>query len=540
MADGARPYDVVVIGGGINGAGIARDAAMRGLAVLLLEQDDFGSGTSSWSSRLIHGGLRYLEHAELSLVYESLYERRRLLQIAPHLVRPLAISIPIYADSRRGPLMLRAGMLLYDLLSLGKALPRHRMLDRESLLAEEPGVNPDGLRGAAQYYDAQATYPERLVVENVLAAAEAGADVRNYSPATAIEIHGGRVAAVRFHDRGEGGEVRVRTRAVVNAAGPWVDRVLARADAPFPRLMGGTRGSHIVVGPFAGAPQNAFYVEARADGRPIFIIPWNRQYLIGTTDIRYDGDPAEARASEAEVGYLLDETNRVFPGAALARSGIHYAYAGVRPLPFRRAGPEAAITRRHIVKSHRDRARGLYSVIGGTLTTYRALAEEVVDRIAAGERLRAAPCRTRDAPLPGGAGLDEAGRRLRELPGMNADTADRLLRVYGSRALSFAERAAAEARPGSLQAALLAAEVGHVTRRELARSLVDIFHRRTMIGLGPDLGRAATARIAALAARTLSWDEGEKARQLAALEAYRLRLACPRGTPDAGEMSGAN
>ena len=175
-------FELIIIGGGINGAGIARDAAMRGIKTLLLEANDFGSGTSSWSSRLIHGGLRYLEYGELPLVYESLHERRNLRVIAAHLVQPLRITIPIYKGSKRGRVLIRMGMTAYDILSLGKKLPRHNMLSRDELIDVEPGLNSDGLRGGAQYYDAQVTYAERLVLENIIAAAEAGATVRNYCP----------------------------------------------------------------------------------------------------------------------------------------------------------------------------------------------------------------------------------------------------------------------------------------------------------------------------------------------------------------------
>jgi glycerol-3-phosphate dehydrogenase len=534
MAGTAGCYDVVIIGGGINGAGLARDAAMRGLTVLLLEQNDFGSGTTSWSSRLIHGGLRYLEHAELSLVYESLHERHRLLRAAPHLVRPLRINIPVYEHGRRGKLLIRAGMIAYDLLSIRKSLPRHRMLSRRELLREEPGLNPDGLAGGARYWDAQAAFPERLVIENVIAAAEAGADVRNYSPVTAIDVQDARVRAVRFRDSASGGEAEARARVVVNAAGPWVDRVLARTGAPFPKLTGGTKGSHIVVGSFEGAPRDAFYVEARADARPLFIIPWNGQYLIGTTDIRYDADPAEARASDPEIAYLLAETNRIFPKAALNARDIHYAYAGIRPLPFQSAGPEASITRRHIVRAHDDRARGLLSVIGGKLTTYRALSEQLVDQAVERFSLEAGGCRTRDTLLPGAAGLGAAKVEIAEARCLTGAAGDRLLRVYGGRAIGILEllrpRPDFEQTPDASRN-VLAAEVAFAVRHEFALSLVDLLHRRMMIGLSADLGTLAAGDVAAVAARELGWDDEETARQLAALDDYNARLAIAEVEP---------
>ncbi len=526
MSSKERDFDIVIIGGGINGAGIARDAATRGLSVLLLESNDFGSGTTSWSSRLIHGGLRYLEYGELSLVYESLHERRYLRQIAPHLVDPIAINIPVYRSSKRGMWTLRAGMIAYDLLSIGKRLPRHRMLNREEFLRGTPGVNTADLQGGARYYDAQVTFAERLVLENVVAAAQAGANVRNYSPVTAIRIEDGQVRSVEFTDRVTGKLETASAPVVVNAAGPWVDRVLASANAPMPRLMGGTKGSHIVVGPFEGSPRDAFYVEAAADGRPIFIIPWNGQYLIGTTDIRYDDDPAAATASATEVEYLLRETNRVFPGAGLTIDNIHFAYAGIRPLPWRSKGPESAITRRHIIKRHRN-AKGLLSVIGGKLTTYRHLAEQVTDQAVKILGRQASACSTSTELLPGAVGLDEADEKLPAVDLFPDAGRQRLLQIFGGRASEIFKLAAEDpllVESLDPQGTVLAAEIVFCIRQEYARTLVDLLHRRTMLGLSPDLGQSYATAVARIAAAELGWNEHETAQELAALDTYNARL----------------
>jgi glycerol-3-phosphate dehydrogenase len=521
-------YDVAIIGGGINGAGIARDAAMRGLKVLLLEQNDFGSGTSSWSSRLIHGGLRYLEYGEIPLVYESLRERRILQSTAPHLVRKLRINIPVYDSSRRGMWLLRAGMIAYDLLSLGKPLPHHRVLDREEFLQNEPGVNASGLHGGVQYFDAQVAYAERLVIENVIAAENAGAVVRNYCRVTRIEVQDSRARGLVYNNADSA--TAVAAKVVVNATGPWVDEVLATANLGMPRFIGGTKGSHIIVGHFVGAPKDAIYVEAHADGRPFFIIPWNRQYLIGTTDIRYDGNPEDAAASDAEVEYLLSETKRIFPEAGLERKDIHYTYAGVRPLPRRSAGPESAITRKHIIKRH-DNAKGLWTVIGGKLTTYRSLSEDAVDRIvkqlAKRSGLEAESCRTHEEPLPGAHGLDEAGRAVRQLAQLADPGKERMLNVYGGRAMEILELAGKErplATPTDESGSVLAAEVAFAIRHEFARNLTDILHRRTMNGLDPDLGAGVANGIAKIAASELNWSEAETERQLEALRTYNAKL----------------
>ena len=372
-------YDVVIIGAGINGAGIARDTAMRGLKVLLIDKGDLGAATTSASTRLIHGGLRYLENFEFGLVRESLREREILLRIAPHLVKPLAITIPIYKHSKRGRVTIRAGMILYDLLSWNKSLPRHRMLSRAETLKRWPGLNSEGLLGSALYYDAQVEFPERLVLENVQSAREFGAEVFTYTQVTGFAVENGKVSGVEFV-REDGQKHFAETEIVINAAGPWIDQVLDRLPVESPKLIGGTKGSHIVVPPFPDAPANAIYVEARSDRRPIFVIPWNDVFLIGTTDVRFQGDPDEVHCELWEIDYLLAETNLALPGSHLTRDSILYAYSGVRPLPVTGDKDEQSITRRHFIREH-PRLPNLLSIVGGKLTTYRSLAEECVDLI---------------------------------------------------------------------------------------------------------------------------------------------------------------
>jgi glycerol-3-phosphate dehydrogenase len=531
MTAESRTCDIAVIGAGINGAGIARDAALRGLSVVLFDKGDLCNGTSWASSRLIHGGLRYLEYGELSLVYESLHERRRLRRIASHLVKPLRICIPIYRGAKRGPLLIKLGLLGYDLLSWRKPLPHHKMLGENEIRAREPGLLQDNLRAAACYYDAQVTYAERLVLENVLAARAAGAEILTYSEVTGIGTRGGKVISLTCKDTLTGEQARVEPRVVVNAAGPWVDSVLDVTGGRFPELIGGTKGSHIIVSRFEGAPRDAFYVEAESDGRPFFILPWNGLFLIGTTDIRYDGDPAEVRASAAEVDYLLAETNRVFPNAGLTVDDVHYAYAGIRPLPQRTHGPESAITRKHIIKSHRVAARGLMSVIGGKLTTYRNLAEQVVDK--AGKLLgrRLPECRTHDTVLPGGWGIEQAREALGAVPALSAEGIERLLQVYGGRAIGIA--AIAKQRPELARcidgaATLPEAEIAFVIGEELPRTLIDIVYRRIMIGLDADQGRPHYARIAEVAAAEFGWDDTCRDAELHALRAYADSLQVDR------------
>src|SRR2546421_5225190 len=260
------PFDLIVGGAGINGAGVARDAAMRGLRVLVLDKDDIGGGTTAWSTRLIHGGLRYLEHGELGLVRESLRERETLLGIARHLVRPLPLLIPVYAKRRRGPLAIRAGMLAYDLLSRGKSLPRHQMLSPAEAVRRAPGLDAANLRGAALYFDAQAEYAERLALENVLSAREHGATVLTHARVTRLLVEDETVRGVEFEDLLGGTTHAARAPFVLNAAGPWVDEVLDGWTGADEKLIGGTKGSHVVVRAFPGALNVALYSEAVEDG----------------------------------------------------------------------------------------------------------------------------------------------------------------------------------------------------------------------------------------------------------------------------------
>ena len=522
MASDAQRFDVAIIGAGVNGAGIARDAAMRGLKVVVFDKNDMCSGCSAISSRLIHGGLRYLEYGEIPLVYESLHERICLRLTAPHLVEKLRICIPIYKGARRGPLLIRLGMIAYDLLSIGKTVPRHDMLSAAEIQAEEPGLEREGLRAAARYYDAQVEFAERLVLENLLAARSAGADIRTHAEVTRIGVTDGAVDAVDYVDA-DGTARTVHVKAVINAAGPWVDEVLETAPVRTRRLMGGTKGSHIVVGKFAGAPSDAFYVEAAADGRPFFILPWYGQYLIGTTDIRYDGDLDQVRASGPEVDYLLSETNRVFPQANLDRADIHYAYAGVRPLPHKEEGPESAITRQHIIKANKDVAEGLVSIIGGKLTTYRSLAEQTVDKLAKLQRLRLPKCRTRDTDLPGAFGIGRARGALEALGTLSSEGIERLLRVYGGRAAGIAALCSddtALSRTLGSDRRVLAAEIVFALREEFARTLEDIVFRRTMVGFDADQGRPMYDEFAELAAAEAGWDPQRKAQELGNLLTY--------------------
>ncbi|MEX1158518.1 MAG: glycerol-3-phosphate dehydrogenase, partial [Thermomicrobiales bacterium] len=482
-----RVFDVIVIGAGINGAGIARDAAMRGLDVLLLEKHDIGSGTTAASTRLIHGGLRYLEHAELGLVRESLRERETLLRIAPHLVRPLPFLLPIYNWHERGPKTIRAGMVAYDLFSARKRLPRHQMLSTAHTRSAAPGLAPQGLRGAARYYDAQVTFPERLALENALDAAAYGATIVTHAAVERVNIRERLVTSVDARSTIDDARFTVHASTVVNATGPWADQLLTGIDSA--RLIGGTKGSHIVIERFQGAPDDAVYSEAKEDGRPFFIIPWSGWLLIGTTDTPFDSDPGDARTTLADVDYLIRQTTAIFPSARLTRGSVRFAYAGVRPLPMAAGRAAGATTRRHFIRHHAPRASGLYSVIGGKLTTYRDLAEGVTDlicrRVGHGDS-----CRTSEVTLPGfGDTTIGEGRML--AAGVRPVAIERLTSIYGARVDGLSDLIETDATlstPFGDDDTTLSAEVVFAVEREFAGTIADVLLRRTMLGLRPGLG----------------------------------------------------
>jgi glycerol-3-phosphate dehydrogenase len=558
---GTYPFDLIVVGAGINGAGIARDAAMRGLKVLLLDKGDVSAGTTQWSTRLIHGGLRYLEYYEVGLVRESLAEREKLLKAAPHLVKPLRFVVPIYERSKRGPSLIRLGMIGYDTLSFDKSVPNHKMFSRDEALREYPGLNPDGLLGAATYYDCQVEYAERLAVENAISAHEHGAVVLTYAEARRLIREGDRIAGVEFEDLLNGGTHTAYAAVTVNVTGPWVDEVLGGESFGFSegngedsaRMIGGTKGSHLIVDPFPGAPRDALYVEARKDGRPYFIVPWNGRYLIGTTDLRYDDDLDLVVAGEDEIDYLIDETNAVIPEADLSREKVLFTYSGVRPLPYKPEGSESSITRSHVVFDHAKgdsaaggkvkklgvggpRLEGLISIVGGKLTTYRNLARQTVDVVYGKLGRKAPPCTTDVVPLPGGevgawGDFETFAADFRLKSGLTPELAERLLKLYGARSGEVLAEAGDDASlrlplsppPVSVETGLIGAEVIYAFRHELAETLSDVLLRRTMVGLGPKVGLDVDRAAARVAVEHLGWDEERAEREVAAYRGYVRR-----------------
>lgn len=525
---GAAPFDVLVIGGGITGAGIARDAALRGLKTALVERDDFASGTSSRSSRLVHGGVRYLEHGYLHLVFEASRERRTLLSIAPHLVHPLAFTWPVYAGARVPRWKLGAGLLLYDALALFRNVGTHRQLSVAQVLANEPALRSDGLQGGAQYWDA-ATDDARLTLANALAAAEAGAVVVNHASVCELVHSGERVVGAIVADAFGSGSTTIRSGVTVNAAGPW-STAIRRMDRPdAPQAVQGTKGVHLAVPAARVGNHGAVTLLSVVDGRVMFVLPFGALTIIGTTDTQTTATPDAVRASRSDIAYLLESANAAFPAAGLNDADVVSTWAGIRPLSanVRETGTDpASLSREHSIDTS---AGGVISISGGKLTTYRSMAAEVVDAVerALGRTVTAAA--TQSLLLPGGAlgatadTISAAAARVG-----SHDIASRLVRAYGDRwplVWAFAERDRALAEPLVAGLPYIAAEVLYAAEREMACTVCDVLMRRTQIAFETrDAGRAVAPRVAELLAPIRGWDAGERATAVAQYDADAERV----------------
>jgi glycerol-3-phosphate dehydrogenase len=527
---GREAFDLVVIGGGINGVGVARDAAMRGLRTALVERGDFACGTSSRSSKLIHGGLRYLEQGHVRLVLEAVRERERLRRLAPHLVRPQEFLFPVYRGGPLGLLRLAAGLWVYDLLAVFWRVRRHGMLGRARLIAAEPALRREGLVGGGRYWDYR-TDDARLVLETALAAAREGAVVVSYAEVTGFLEEGGRIAGARVVDRLSGDEVEVRTRMVVNAAGPWIDEVASLAE-PGTRRLRLTKGVHLVVPRERVGNRAAMVLHAVRDGRVMFVIPWDDHTLIGTTDTDHPGGPEVEPTVEADdVAYLLETVNHYFPAARLGPDDVVSAFAGLRPLvappPGTVADPSDVSREEEIFES----PRGVVTIAGGKLTTFRLIAESVVDRVVAalrrgGDARRFGRSRTARVPLPGGGSVPEllaAAAISRDGHGLAPAVITHLAGRYGTRldeVMGFVAEDRALARPIVAGLPDPRAEVAQAVEHEWGLTLDDVLRRRTHVALRDGTsGGAAADDVAAIMARRLGWS-----RETAA-EAVRRYLA---------------
>ncbi len=534
-----RPQDVtiVVLGAGINGAAIARECALSGVSVVVADAADVASGATSWSTRLVHGGLRYLEYGEIDLVRESLAERDRLIRVAPHLVKPLKFLLPLkrsrggllasaarivgfeklakslQGDGGRGAWAVRAGLSLYDVLSTDSKWPRHSVV-RD--LAHWPGIDRSIFPIAMSYVDAQMVAPERFTIELLSDARSACAshgsrfELWNHHLA---RLEGNRVileptASLGTQSRSQRKEVRAD--AVINATGAWVDRTLETLPLQSPLLIGGTKGSHLVLRSqelYEALQGCGIYAEA-LDDRPVFVLPFlNGLTLVGTTDVPFFGDPTEAKADDDEITYLLSAVARLFPRIALGRESLEQHYCGVRPLPSGRQSingkllAPASVTRRHMLIRHQNAPLPCWSVVGGKLTTCRSLGEQAASKILKTLGVAVTGC-SRDRPLPGAQGLTgdqgvwQAEEFLVRKTGLSRVAAGRMIGLYGSQAIDRMGNHPFQLCKMIDGTTLPLSTVSHALNQEWAHTLEDVVERRLLLLFEPVLHRKSLLSVA--------------------------------------------
>ena len=488
-----RHFDAVVVGGGINGAAVTRDATLRGLSVCLFEKGDYGGGTSSKSTKIAHGGLRYLKHYEFGLVFESQQERHVLRRLLPHLVWPQSFIYPVYEGQGEPLWLVRLGVGVYDLLALFRNVERHRHLSPERAIAANPGLDPQGLRGAVRYWDDRMD-DARVCLENVLSARVGGATCLNYVEVVAI-AHEGTRYRVRFRSD-EGVEGAVTAAAVVNCGGPWISEIAGLAGVTLMQALAPSKGVHVIV---PRLPlDDALILSTGPDDRAFFVIPWGGHSLIGTTDTPFSGDPDKVEPATEDIEYLLGAAARYLPGQPLARDAVSFAFAGLRPLvaPADLATPPGAISRRHHLSVSRP---AFLTLAGGKFTTYRRMAEETVDALlkALGRRARRSP--TRRAPFfepsspkrPPGEGARDLYREMQAFYGPRVGAAFDFL-TKDERLL----KRVAEPSPTRL------GQLAFALEHEEARRLDDLLFRRTHLiwerGMTAEAAHAAIDALAPL------------------------------------------
>ncbi len=515
----AERFDLLVIGGGATGCGIALDAAARGLQVALVEREDFGSGTSSRSTKLVHGGVRYLELAfkrldrvQYRLVRDALAERSILLRIAPHLTRWLPLFTPLYRTYQIPYYW--TGLKLYDALAGEAGGIPSRFVSKREARARFPQVKTEGLRGGVLYSDGQFD-DARMNVTLALTAIDQGAAVANYVEVVGLVQRDGRIIGAAVQDRVSGGNWEIEARSVINASGPSSDRVRRMEDASAQPILQVSSGAHIVVDGKFSMPEAGLLIPKTEDGRVLFVLPWLGHTLIGTTDEAASPDEPPTAGDEA-VEYLLRHANR-YLSRGIERADIKAAWAGLRPLirdP--RATDTAGLARDHVIVEGRG---GLITIGGGKWTTYRKMAQDAVDYAIQHAGLEAAaPCRTASLPLVGAEGFDPASAaQIGSRHALDAEVDQHLLRAYGSRAEQVAGLLT---QVGSARLAaghpFLEAEVVWAARHELAQTALDVLARRTRLAfLDQAAAKAALPRVVELLAAELDWDGGRRRRELA-------------------------
>lgn len=529
-------FDVVVIGGGATGTGCALDAVTRGLNVALVEARDFASGTSSRSSKLVHGGLRYLEQRDFGLVREALKERSLLLNVlAPHLVTPVPFMVPLTEHWQRA--YIGAGLALYDSLGGHEGLPRHRHLTRRGALRIAPALRKDALVGAIQYHDAKVD-DARHTLTVARTAAEYGAAVASNARVIGFLREGERVTGVRVRDEAGGGEIDVRAREVVNATGVWTDDVQGLVGERGKFKVRASKGVHLVV------PRDRMQLDTglilRTETSVLFVIPWGRHWIIGTTDTDWELDKAHPAASATDIDYVLGRVNAVL-SQPLGREDVEGVYAGLRPLLTGESESTSQLSREHTVAVP---VPGLVAVAGGKYTTYRVMARDAIDAVARNLDRAVPPSATHVTPLLGASGFQalwNRRERVASASGLHVARIEHLLRRYGTRVddllAMVAERPAlGEPLPGAED--YLAVEVRYACTHEGALHLDDVLTRRTRISIETwDRGLEAAEPAAALMAEVLGWDADTTA---AEVEIYRERVAAERRSQEQADDRAAD
>ena len=507
-----RSFDLIIVGGGIIGANIARDAAMRGLKTLILEKDDFATGTTSRSTRLIHGGFRYLQHFEFGLVREDMREREILLKIAPHLVHPLPFLIPLTKPTDR--FIMSAGTLLYDILSYDKSVPGRKHYSRRTTMEMEPNMKLEGLRGADLYYDCQIWYTERLCLENIISAVDNNAIALNHAKVTGILKDGNTVRGVKVLDMLTGKEYEIAARMVVNAAGHWMDAVCGMMYGQPKRMVRRTKGVHLLMPRLSN---NALVLYAKSDGRLWFVIPAGKYSLVGTTDTDYKGDLEAVYAEKEDVDYLMKEIEHVFPN--MRTEDILYTYAGLRSLPDSGDEKPSNVSRAHKTIDHekQDGVKGFISVLGGKITGARGISEEIMNLVCKKLDVKT-KCKTATTPLPGAPMVtrEEVIKYATETKN-DFETTSYLATIYGSRfmrVLDFAERGARGKQALCPHAKDITAQIWYAVAEESAFTVSDFMLRRSGLGLAECQGLDAVEKVGREMGRLLGWSPEEQQRQI--------------------------